>query len=339
MLVGLGPRGERHAEALRALPDRFALVAVCDLDPARREAAAARLGPARAWADAEAMLAAERPDVLCFVTPPRLRWPLVAAGLRHGVRAIAFEKPLALSLAEARCIVEGCAAAGVRAVVCHQLRFAAHWQATRTLVAEGALGEVHALHATGRPSMLRVGTHLVDLVHWLNGEHPAAWVLGQAHGAGAFAEDHPCPDHLAGFVAFANGTRGILEVGALAPRHLGPADFWNDVAVTVYGRRGWVRTVLGAGWEAVTEDGRRAGPADLTPAEPAFYAALADWLDDPARQHPCRVEVACAGLEVLLGMALSSLERRRVDLPFAAAPEPPVLARLEAALGGAPLGA
>ena len=41
--------------------------------------------------------------------------------------------------------------------------------------------------------------------------------------------------------------------------------------------------------------------------------ALADWLDDPQQVHPCHGAVSYAGLELLIGMGLSSLERRKVD--------------------------
>jgi hypothetical protein len=44
------------------------------------------------------------------------------------------------------------------------------------------------------------------------------------------------------------------------------------------------------------------------------------------------VEVSYAGFELLIGMALSSLERRKVDLPIEAMPPRPVLPRLKEAL-------
>ena len=237
VVVGCGPRGERHARGLLALPDRFSLVAVCDLDPARGAACARALGVERVYADADALLAAEAPDVLCFATPPAIRLPLVALGAEHGVRAILLEKPLALTLAEAARIVETCRSGGIQLVVCHQLKYGAPWQRVKALVDAGEVGDVHTVHATARPSMLRVGTHLVDAVRWLTGERPARWVLGQAHGTAGYAEDHPCPDHLAGIAAFEGGVRAIVECGVLAPESA-PGDFWGDAAVTVHGTVG-----------------------------------------------------------------------------------------------------
>jgi predicted dehydrogenase len=335
VLVGCGPRGEKHAAGLAALPARFQLVAVCDVDRTRAEALAARLGVPRTYTEAAAMLAAEAPDVFCFATPPAIRLPLVELGIRHGVRAIAYEKPMALTLAEARRITDLCAAAGVKTVVCHQLRHGTQWQHAKALVAGDAIGDVHTLHATGRPSMLRVGSHLVDFMLWLNGGHRAEWVLGQADGCAAFQEDHPCPDHVLGAVHFTNGTRGILEVGTLAPHLLAESRFWEDAGVTVYGRHGHVRVSIGDGWQAVTRDSAGAvltGPADPAPQEAAHYRALADWLDDPTQVHPAHGEVTYHGFEILIALALSSLERRRVSLPLTPVPTDSVLARLEKAL-------
>ena len=333
-LVGCGPRGRQHARGVLASPHRFELVAICDLDPARRAALAAELGVTRCYVDAERMLAAEQPDVLVFATPPAVREALVKLGLRHGVKAIACEKPLACSLAEARRMVDRCAAADVRGVVCHQLRWGAPWQRVRAVVEARGLGELRLVHATGRPSMLRVGTHLVDTMLWLAGGGPAAWVLGQAHGHATFVEDHPGPEHITGVVHLASGVRGVLEVGSLAPRHLPDADFWGDVAVTLVGSHGHARVVLGGGWEAVTVDGGRvAGGPDPTPQEAQHLVRLADWLDDAAAIHPASFAASYHGLEVLMGLALSSLTRQPVALPIED-PDEDILGRLREALGG-----
>src|SRR5947199_114203 len=136
-------------------------------------------------------------------------------------------------------------------------------------------------------------------------------VLGQAQGRAAYEEDHPCPDHVAGIVELDSGARAILEIGSLAPRHLDDGDFWQDVAVTVWGTHGFARVVLGAGWQAVTRGsgGRvQTGPADPSPGEPEHFRLLADWLDDPRRVHPSSLEISYHGFEILMGMGLASPE-------------------------------
>lgn len=339
VLVGCGPRGEQHARGLLANPDRFTLVAICDLEPTRLASLATRLGIRNTYSDADTMLASERPDVLCFATMPHIRWPLVELGLKHGVKAIALEKPMALSLTEAQRITMRCAAAEVKVVVCHQLRYGAHWQQAYELIRQGTIGAIHTIHATARPSMLRVGTHLVDYMLWMNNGQRGAWVLGQVHGAEAYAEDHPCPDHLAGVIQFTNGVRGIVECGTLAPHLMDEENFWGDGGVTVYGTHGYVRAVIGGGWQAVTASSGGivlSGPVDPAPQEGRHLQALADWLDDPQQVHPCHGDNSYHGLELLFGMCLSSLERRQVALPVTPLPTVPVLEQLRQALQALP---
>ena len=288
-LVGCGPRGDMHARAGLANPEHFDLVAVCDLDRQRLGALAEQHGVTRTYTDADAMLAAEQPDILYFAMLPAIRLPLIELGVKHRVKAIAYEKPMALSLAEARRMTDLCDAAGIKTIVCHQLKYGAHWQKTWEIVRSGVLGDIHTIHATARPSMLRVGTHLVDAMLWLNHGHPGAWVLGQAHGKEAYSEDHPCPDHISGVIHFTNGVRGILECGTLAPQLMDDDDFWLDGAVTVYGTHGYARAGIGNGWQSVTTSSGGAvlsGPSDLTPQEPRFIRELADWLDQPQHGHP-----------------------------------------------------
>jgi predicted dehydrogenase len=101
VIVGCGRRGMFHAQGFQANSARFDLVACCDVDQARLADFAARHDIARTYTDAEEMLIQERPDVFCFATLPEVRLSLVELALRHGVRVLAFEKPMATELAEA----------------------------------------------------------------------------------------------------------------------------------------------------------------------------------------------------------------------------------------------
>jgi hypothetical protein len=60
---------------------------------------------------------------------------------------------------------------------------------------------------------------------------------------------------------------------------------------------------------------------------------LADWLDDAAAIHPASFAASYHGLEVLMGLALSSLTRQPVALPIED-PDEDILGRLREALGG-----
>ena len=82
-VAGLGPRGRTHVEGFLANPDRFELVALCDLDHERLRQATEQNDGVAAYRDAETMLAETRPDVYCFATLPHLRLSMVEFRVSH----------------------------------------------------------------------------------------------------------------------------------------------------------------------------------------------------------------------------------------------------------------
>ena len=99
-VAGLGKRGMHHAEAVAKNP-RFKLVGLCDIDQARLDAAKQKFGVDYASTDAAQMLQDTKPDVFIFCTLPQIRLPLIQAGVEAGVKLIAYEKPIAMSMNEA----------------------------------------------------------------------------------------------------------------------------------------------------------------------------------------------------------------------------------------------
>ena len=73
--VGCGNRGNVHIEGWLGQPERFEVVALCELDAARMRSAVDELGlDVAQYADADRMLAETRPDLFCFVTQPAYGW-------------------------------------------------------------------------------------------------------------------------------------------------------------------------------------------------------------------------------------------------------------------------
>ncbi len=99
VVVGMGKRGLHHAAAFQA-NGRFEIVGLCDIDQARLDAAAAKLGVGVKGTDAGEVAAAAKPDVFCFCTLPHVRTAMIQAGIDSGARLIAMEKPVALTSAE-----------------------------------------------------------------------------------------------------------------------------------------------------------------------------------------------------------------------------------------------
>ena len=319
VVFGLGKRGKHHAAAFKNSP-RFELTGISTRDSAKLEKAAVELGAVKHSTDLLALCKEIQPDVFCFCTPPTVRLELIKLGIQSGAKLIAYEKPVALSTNEAIEIRKAVTAAGVKTVVSHQHRYGQHYQKVKEIVASGAIGRVHTIHATAAGWMLHLFTHLVDYLRWYNGNAPAEWVMAQAAGRGKLSDNHPSPDYIGGFIQFANGVRGIVECGAGAPDIPEVDYWWRKNKILVQGTEGWAEVLTGGGWRAVTRDQAGvqsgAGCMNYDLDMPPYVEDIARWLDDDAHVHPCNGESAHAGFEITMGMLRSVVQRGQVKLPL-----------------------
>jgi predicted dehydrogenase len=319
-----------HATAFQKNP-RFELAGVCTRDPKRLAAAVEALGPVAAGSDPAAMARSIRPDLFCFCTPPTVRRELIEVGIGSGARLIAYEKPIALSMNEAIAIRQMLRDAGVNSVVSHQHRYGEHYRKVREIVESGALGRVHTVYGHAVGWMMHLLTHLLDYMRWYAGEPEAEWVMAQAAGRGKLADNHPSPDTIAGVIQFADGTRGWVECGAGAPDVPEVDYWWRKGRVGVQGTTGFAEALTGGGWRAVTPEGASSGEGcmnyDLD--MPPYVDAMADWLDDDRKVHPCNGESAYKGFEIAMAMLRSVVERGQISLPLGPGePELEALARV-----------
>src|SRR5712692_7723039 len=137
----MGKRGMHHATAFQANP-RFEVAGICEIDKARLDDAAAKLGVGFKGTYSAEVARAVKPDVFCFCTLPNIRASMVRIGIESGAKLIAMEKPIALTTAEGFEVRDLIAKSGVKAVVSHQHRYGAHYQKVGELIASGALGRI-----------------------------------------------------------------------------------------------------------------------------------------------------------------------------------------------------
>lgn len=330
VVVGMGKRGMHHATTFYANP-RFEVVGICDIDEAKLQSAAAQLGNPMTSTDAGDLLAKTEPDVFCLTTMPNIRYSMIRLAVEAGVKLIAYEKPMALSMAEARQIMDLVRRAGVKTVVSHQHRYGAHYQKVKEIVASGALGRIHTIYAHATGWLLHMATHLIDYMRWYNDGVEAEWVMAQASGRGKLTDNHPSPDYLAGFIHFANGVRGVVEVGAGAPDVPEVDYWWRKARISVQGTDGFAEVLTGGGWRAVTKQGAMQGTGSMDYAldMPPYIEDMARWLDDDRAVHPCNGEDAYQGFEIMMAMVRSVVERGQVALPLPeGAPELEELAKV-----------
>ena len=185
--VGLGGFGRDWAE--RIIPQVPEAEVVGTVDPsevARNLALTAGLTTAdRCFADTDEAIAATDPEAVLVTASLVGHVPAALAALRAG-RHVLIEKPFAPSVAEAEQLVELADAQGLVTAVSQNYRFFPAVRAVQQIVAEGQLGDVHAVeidfrrfsgedgvagphHALDEPLLVDMSIHHFDLIRTVLG--------------------------------------------------------------------------------------------------------------------------------------------------------------------------
>jgi D-apiose dehydrogenase len=184
-LIGCGFFSINHLHGWRDI-EGASIVALCDRDPARLALVGDQFGIARRYADAAQMLTDERLDFVDVATTVASHRPLVELAARHGVAAIC-QKPFALSMADARAMVQACEAAGVPLMVHENFRWQSPIQALRARIDAGAIGKPFWGRVSfrsaydvfgGQPYLAKgerfiiedLGIHVLDIARFLFGD-------------------------------------------------------------------------------------------------------------------------------------------------------------------------
>jgi predicted dehydrogenase len=223
-VAGTGSMGRTHVLALAMIPDAT-VAAVLDDNPSHAAQLAARVG-ARPYTDLEAMLAAEQLDAVDCCLPTPLHRPMVERAVAAGCHVIC-EKPIALSIADGRAMIEACRVAGKHLLMAQVLRFEPEYRRLAMALQEGRIGKPVSLttlrqssYPTGRRGWFRdesmTGGILVDLMI-----HDFDWALQQLGPAQRvyarlvqrweprpFAQGMATVRHVSGAISLITGTWG-----------------------------------------------------------------------------------------------------------------------------------
>jgi len=142
-IVGCGNIADRYAARIAAY-ERLELAGVTDIRPGRAEAFAAEYG-GRVYADLAALLDDSSVDTVVNLTEPQAHAKVSRAALESG-KHVHSEKPLALSHAEARELVELASAAGVLLSAAPATLLGEAQQTLWKLVRNGAIGRVRVVY-------------------------------------------------------------------------------------------------------------------------------------------------------------------------------------------------
>jgi predicted dehydrogenase len=164
------------------------VVAVCDVSEAALEQMRTEFGIQRLYTDYAEMLANEELDLVSVCTSNDMHYPAAMAAMSHGVDVYC-EKPLAITVGEARRMVEAAQAQGIKTGVNFSHRRTPAAMLAKEILEHGALGDIYyvsAVYAAGganyaaRPGSWRnmrekagygglgdMGSHIIDMMMWI----------------------------------------------------------------------------------------------------------------------------------------------------------------------------
>lgn len=191
--VGIGIIGTGFARKVQ-IPAFLACEAarVVSVASGRREnaeSAAQEFGIAHFTDDWRATIANEDVDLICITTPPATHFEMTQAALAAGKHVLC-EKPMAMSVEEARAMTEKAAEKRVLALVDHELRFLDGRRQAFEMIRAGAIGKIRHAKAnfraphrgdaaapwnwwsdkeSGGGALGAIGSHIIDSFNWFLG--------------------------------------------------------------------------------------------------------------------------------------------------------------------------
>lgn len=185
-MVGCGFYAQNHLHAWQHLSSKGVdLVAVCDIDPAKAEAAGKRFG-APWFSDMEKMLDAVPVDLVDIATRMGSHRDLVAKTANRKLATIV-QKPFAPTWEDCVAIVEHAESNGIWLAVHENFRFTTAMRRVKAVIASGAIGAPNWARISfrtgfdvyrGQPYLaheerlliLDVGVHVLDVARYLMGD-------------------------------------------------------------------------------------------------------------------------------------------------------------------------
>ena len=215
-VIGAGYWGPNLARNFSTSPD-WDLAAICDLDLERATALANRVGRVDVHTSLDELLARDDLDAVAVATPARTHHAVVLAALRAG-KHVVVEKPLADSRDRAVEMVTEAKSRGLVLMADHTYCYTPAVLKIRSLIAEGALGELLFIDSVRinlgliQPDvdvLWDLAPHDLSIIDFIlpGGLRPAAV---SAHGADPLAAGRAC----VGYLTFP------LDGGAIAHVHV-----------------------------------------------------------------------------------------------------------------------
>lgn len=247
-IIGTGGMGGVHAREIHGRQDAV-VAAICDVNEAALDRAAAGLGPRAAevqrFTDVDRMLSAADMDAVVIATPHTQHASHATAALDAGLHVLV-EKPMATTAADARAIIAKAETVGKIVAIAYQRHGSATYKRAHEAIATGAVGDIRLVTVliaqdclenfipgrtwradpalSGGGHFMDTGSHINDMMLWVSGLEPES-VMAHIDNFGTLVD--VCT---ALSIRFKNGAVGTFAATSLSPE-------WRE-EFSFYGTKG-----------------------------------------------------------------------------------------------------
>ena len=248
-VLGCGFMGKCHTNAYKTIPYMYPaanilprLLLLCDKDPDKLDHEAARYSYEECCIDYNELVNDDRIDVIDNCGPDPLHPEPCIAALNNGKHVIC-EKPMAISVDDARRMRDAAAASSAKAMCTFNYRFMPAVRLAKDLIASGKIGTIYHirisyLQMAGHDPALAprdawysawphsgglqgIGSHAIDQCRFLVGEMKSVSALVRTFNEDRAIPSAGSPDAVAdegtaAVVGFENGAIGVMESSVVA---------------------------------------------------------------------------------------------------------------------------
>lgn len=235
-IIGCGFIARKHVQTISSM-NQFSLVAVSDMHEERMneiihvyEEKTGVQSQIDQMVDYENLLKDPQIDVVVIAVLSGLHAKIAKQAIKHGKHVI-IEKPLSLSLVEAKQLIARARERNRHVLVCHQLRYRPLMQKIKHLIDAGYFGELYTGAVTLRLNrnsdyyasadwkgswkhdggmLINQGIHYIDLLLWFMGDLES--VYGELQTKKMYKETE---DIALGIFTFENDAKGIIEANTI----------------------------------------------------------------------------------------------------------------------------
>jgi len=198
-IIGAGFIGRVHAESFSKVQDAQ-IVGITDASRQLADRAAVQFGIPRVFDTAEQMIDSDEVDAIIVGVPNAFHRPLAVRALNHG-KNVLLEKPMAISGADARAIVEAANSSKKTLMIAHQMRWEQLSMQAHTIAGANELGTIYNAKSgmmrrkgipgwgswftrkseSGGGPLIDIGVHVLDLTLWIMGNPRPVSVFGSTY--------------------------------------------------------------------------------------------------------------------------------------------------------------